>query len=274
MTTRIENRFAKVRAEHRAALVTFVMGGDPDPESSMNLLNALPEAGADIIELGIPFSDPMADGPVIQAAGLRALAAGQTLIKTLALVTRFRQTDTETPIILMGYFNPIYIYGTEKFVSDAVAAGVDGLIVVDLPPEEDELRKPAAAAGLDFIFLATPTSDAARLPRIVEHASGFLYYVSVTGITGTRSAASADVATALKRLRSFTKLPIAVGFGIKTPENAAEVAKVADAVVVGSALVEKVRDNLDAMGRATPACVDAVLGFARELAEGVRSVAK
>ncbi len=272
--SRIEARFQKLKQEGRAGFVTFVTAGDPDVATSAKILAGLAGAGADVIELGMPFSDPMADGPAIQASSLRALLAGANMKATLAMVREFRKTDNATPIVLMGYFNPIYIYGTEKFVSDAVAAGVDGLIVVDLPPEEDELRKPAAAAGLDFIFLATPTSDAARLPRIVEHASGFLYYVSVTGITGTRSAASADVATALKRLRGFTKLPIAVGFGIKTPENAAEVAKVADAVVVGSALVEKVRDNLDAMGRATPACVDAVLGFARELAEGVRSVAK
>ena len=272
--SRIEARFRKLKAEKRAGFVTFVTAGDPDAATSATILAGLAGAGADVIELGMPFSDPMADGPAVQASSLRALQSGANMKATLAMVREFRKADNETPIVLMGYFNPIYAYGTEKFVADAVAAGVDGLIVVDLPPEEDELRAPAAAAGLDFIFLATPTSDAARLPRIVEKASGFLYYVSVNGITGTRSVDATDVAAALTRLRRFTKLPIAVGFGIKTPQSAAEVAQSADAVVVGSALVDKVRDNLDAAGRATPACADAVLSFARDLAQGVRSVAK
>jgi tryptophan synthase alpha chain len=216
----------------------------------------------------------MADGPAVQASSLRALKSGANMKQTLAMVREFRKSDEATPIVLMGYFNPIYIYGTEKFVSDAKAAGVDGLIVVDLPPEESELSKPAADAGLDFIFLATPTSDDKRLPTIVRNASGFLYYVSIAGVTGTRSVDTDAVANALVRLRKHTKLPIAVGFGIKTPENAAVIAKSADAVVVGSALVEKVKDGLDANGRATTACVDGVLGFARDLAKGVRSVSK
>jgi tryptophan synthase alpha chain len=272
--SRIEAKFAALKKEGRAGFVTFVTAGDPDLATSSKILAGLAGAGADMIELGMPFSDPMADGPAVQASSLRALNSGANMKQTLAMVRDFRKSDDTTPIVLMGYFNPIYIYGTEKFVREAKDAGVDGLIVVDLPPEESELSKPAVDAGLDFIFLATPTSDDARLPAIVKNASGFLYYVSIAGITGTRAVDTDAVANALVRLRKHTKLPIAVGFGIKTPENAAMIAKSADAVVVGSALVEKVRDGLDANGKPTPACVDAVLDFARDLAKGVRSVAK
>lgn len=270
-SARIARRFAALKKEGRAGLVSFVTAGDPDSATSAAILAGLPGAGADLIELGMPFSDPMADGPAIQASSQRALAHGANMHKTLDLVRGFRAKDDETPIVLMGYFNPIYIYGTEKFVSDAAAAGVDGLIVVDLPPEEDELRAPAAAGGIDFIYLATPTSDAKRLPRIVERASGFLYYVSVTGITGTRSADAGDVANAVARLRDVTKLPIAVGFGIKTADQAALVAASADAVVVGSAIVDKIRETLDAEGRAAEGCVDTVLALVRDLAGGVRA---
>jgi len=272
--SRIAAKFASLKKEGRAGFVTFVTAGDPDLATSTKILAGLAGAGADMIELGMPFSDPMADGPAVQASSLRALKNGANMKQTLAMVRAFRKSDDTTPIVLMGYFNPIYAYGTEKFVADAKGAGVDGLIVVDLPPEESELSKPAADAGLDFIFLATPTSDDKRLPTIVKHASGFLYYVAIAGITGTRSADTNAVASALVRLRKHTKLPIAVGFGIKTPENAAQMAKSADAVVVGSALVEKLRDGLDANGKPTPTCVDGVLGFARDLAKGVRSVSK
>jgi tryptophan synthase alpha chain len=263
--SRIEARFAALAKEKRAGLVTFVTAGDPDAATSAAILKGLGGAGADIIELGMPFSDPMADGPAIQASSLRALKNGQNMHKTLAMVRDFRAGDDKTPIVLMGYYNPIYIYGVDTFVADAKAAGVDGLIVVDLPPEEDELAKPLAKAGLDFIFLATPTSDAKRLPAIVRHASGFIYYVSVLGITGTTSANADNVASALSRIRATTKLPIAVGFGVKTPQDAAAIAKSADAVVVGSAIVEKVRES----GQAEP-----VLAFVRTLAQGVRSAAK
>ncbi len=274
MTIRIENRFAKVRAEHRAALVTFVMGGDPDPESSFEIIKALPAAGADLIEIGMPFTDPMADGPAIQAAGLRALAAGQTLIKTLALVTRFRQGDAETPIILMGYFNPIYIYGVDRFIADALKAGVDGLIVVDLPPEEDaELCKPALDAGLSFIRLATPTTDDARLPKVLTNTSGFVYYVSVTGITGSAISDHSGVASSVARIKSHTALPVVVGFGVKNAETAETVARGADGVVVGSALVEAVRLSL-VDGKATAKTVPAVTGLVGELIEGIRRVHK
>ena len=269
--SRLQHRFAKLASERRAGLVTFVTAGDPDAKTSAAILAGLPRAGADVIELGMPFSDPMADGPAIQASSQRALKAGASLKATLAQVRVFRAVDGETPLVLMGYYNPIYIYGKDKFVTDAADAGVDGLIVVDLPPEEDELRGPAAAAGLDFIYLATPTSDDARLPVVVKNARGFLYYVSVTGITGTRSADAGDVANAVARLRDFTDLPIAVGFGIKTPAQAAMVAKSADAVVVGSAVVETVRANLDGAGKAKPRCAQAVLDFVAGLAKGVRA---
>jgi len=269
---RVGKRFEALKAEGRGALVTFVTAGDPDLETSMEILNGLPEAGADIVELGMPFSDPMADGPAIQDSSQRALKAGISLKKTLEMVRRFREGDGETPLILMGYYNPIYVYGVEPFLADAKAAGVDGLIVVDLPPEEDhELCLPALDHGLHFIRLATPTTDEQRVPAVLANTSGFVYYVSITGITGTRSAAEADVASAVERLRKHTELPIAVGFGIKTAEQARAVAAVADGAVVGSALVNRIRDSLDAEGRATDETAAAALGLVRELAEGVRA---
>jgi tryptophan synthase alpha chain len=270
--SRIERRFAKLREEGRAGLVIYLTAGDPDPDTSLALFEGLAGAGADAIEIGMPFSDPMADGPAIQAAGQRALHRGMTLRKTLELVRTLRRRDTDTPYVLMGYYNPIYRYGADEFARDAVAAGVDGAIVVDLPPEEDaELAQPARAAGLDIVRLATPTSDAARLPAIVGGASGFLYYVAITGITGTRSADAASVRQAVTRLRQFTHLPIAVGFGIKNPAQAAEVAKAADAAVVGSAIVDRLALNLDAAGGAKPGLVEAVVADIRALAAGVRS---
>ncbi len=273
--SRIEQRFAALRGEDRAGLVAYLTAGDPDPDTSAELFGRLAAAGADLIEIGMPFSDPMADGPAIQEAGQRALKAGMTLRGTLALVRALRRGDDATPIVLMGYFNPIYRFGAERFVGEAVAAGVDGVIVVDLPPEEDsELAVPARAAGFDVIRLATPTSDERRLPRIVEHASGFLYYVAIAGITGTRSADSAVVAVAVARLRRFTGLPVAVGFGIKNPEQAAAVARAADAAAVGSSLVQRLALNLDPDGRAKPGLVDAVLGDIRALAQGVRGARK
>ncbi len=268
--TRIGKRFAALKAEGRAGLVTFVTAGDPDLETSKEILFGLPGAGADLIELGMPFSDPMADGPAIQASSLRALKNGMTLKKTLDLVAEFRKTDNDTPVVLMGYYNPIYILGVDAFAAEAQAAGVDGLIIVDLPPEEvDELWKPARAAGIDFIFLTAPTSDDARLPVIVERASGFVYYVSITGITGTRSADIADVGAALKRIRKHTELPIAVGFGIKTPEQAAEIASVADAAVVGSALVDIIAANLDPDARPKEGVAEKLLGLVADLAVGI-----
>jgi tryptophan synthase alpha chain len=269
--SRIEDRFAALRGEGRAGLVAYLTAGDPDRDTSAALFAGLSSAGADLIEIGMPFSDPMADGPAIQDAGQRALKAGMTLRGTLGLVRTLRRHDEATPIVLMGYYNPVYRCGAERFVGEAVDAGVDGVIVVDLPPEEDaELAAPARAAGLDVIRLATPTSDAQRLPRIVEGASGFLYYVAIAGITGTRPADTAAVAAAVARLRPFTPLPIAVGFGIKNPEQAAAVARAADAAVVGSSLVQRLALNLDADGRPNPGLVDAVLADVRELATGVR----
>jgi len=268
--TRIGKRFAALKAERRAGLVTFVTAGDPDMETSREILFGLPGAGADLIELGMPFSDPMADGPAIQASSLRALKNGMTLKKTLDLVAEFRNTDNDTPVVLMGYYNPIYILGVDAFAAEAQAAGVDGLIIVDLPPEEvDELWKPAREAGIDFIFLTAPTSDDARLPVIVKRASGFIYYVSITGITGTRSADIADVETALKRIRKHTRLPIAVGFGIKTPEQVAEIASVADAAVVGSALVDVIAANLDADGKPEKGVAEKLLALVADLAAGI-----
>nr|WP_254004958.1 tryptophan synthase subunit alpha [Pleomorphomonas sp. NRK KF1] len=259
-----------MKAEGRAALVTFVTAGDPDTETSLSILKALPGAGADIIEFGMPFSDPMAEGPPIQAADIRALAAGQTMVKTLEQVRAFRAGDNETPIVLMGYYNPIYIYGVERFVADAKAAGVDGLIVVDLPPEEDEeLCLPAIRAGISFIRLATPTSDDKRLPVLLRNSSGFVYYVSVLGVTGVKSAAAGDVAAAVARIKAHTPLPVMVGFGVKTGEQAAAIAAHADGVVVGSALVNAVRDSLDD-GKATAATVPAVTSLVADLASGVR----
>ena len=268
--TRIDARLAKLKVEGRAALVTFVTAGDPDTETSLSILKALPGAGADIIEFGMPFSDPMAEGPPIQAADIRALAAGQTMVKTLEQVRAFREGDDQTPIVLMGYYNPIYIYGVERFVSDAKAAGVDGLIIVDLPPEEDEeLCLPAIKAGISFIRLATPTSDDKRLPVLLRNSSGFVYYVSVLGVTGVKSAAAGDVATAVARIKAHTPLPVMVGFGVKTGEQAAAIAAHADGVVVGSALVNAVRDSLKD-GKATAATVDAVTDLVADLAAGVR----
>ncbi|HJU14899.1 MAG TPA: tryptophan synthase subunit alpha [Stellaceae bacterium] len=268
---RIERRFAALRAEGRAGLVAYLTAGDPDRATSAALFRGLPGAGADLIEIGMPFSDPMADGPAIQAAGQRALQAGMTLSGTLALVRELRREDAATPIVLMGYYNPIYRYGAERFAGDAVAAGVDGVIIVDLPPEEDaELTDPARAAGLAFVRLATPTSDDKRLPVVLERASGFLYYVAIAGITGTRPLDTAAVRKAVARLRRFTALPIAVGFGIKNPDQAAAVARAADAAAVGSALVQRVADHLAPDGSAGPGLVEAVLADVRALAEGVR----
>ena len=273
--SRIAPRFEALRREGRAGLVTYVMAGDPDAATTARILAGLPAAGADIIELGMPFSDPMADGPAIQAAGLRALAAGMTIKSTLDLVRGFRKGDTQTPVVLMGYFNVLFAYGVARFMRDAREAGADGVIVVDLPPEESAEAAPhAAAEGLDFIRLATPTSDDKRLPHILVGASGFLYYVSILGITGTRSVDDAAVREAIGRLRRHTTMPVAVGFGIKTPESAAAIARDADAVVVGSAIVQAVSDTLDADGKATDATVDKVLDLVRALAAGVRGARK
>ena len=269
---RIGERFAGLRAEGRAGFVTFVTAGDPDFETSLAIVNGLPAAGADLIELGMPFSDPMADGPAIQASSQRALKAGGSLKRTLELVSSFREGDEATPVVLMGYYNPIYIYGVRRFIDDALEAGVDGLIVVDLPPEEDEeLCLPALEAGLHFIRLATPTTDEKRLPKVLTNTSGFIYFVSITGITGTKSVDSEAVAAAVSRLRESTDLPIAVGFGIKTPRQAAAVARVADAAVVGSALVNRIAEGAGATGAAKARLVESVLECARELAEGVRN---
>src|SRR5881296_1258169 len=271
MSTRIEKRFAALKAEGRAALVTFITAGDPDAETSLVIAKALPAAGADVIELGMPFTDPMADGPAIQAASLRALKAGQTLKKTLAMVRAFRKGDGATPIVLMGYYNPIYIYGVDKFLADAKAAGVDGLIVVDLPPEEDdELCLPALKAGLNFIRLATPTTDDRRLPAVLANTSGFVYYVSITGITGMAAPDAQRTAEAVARIKRHCQLPVAVGFGVRTPEQAAAIARRADAVVVGSALVSAVKDSLDEQGKATERTVQAVTDLVAALADGVR----
>ncbi len=270
MTTRIDTRFAELKAEGRAAFVTFVMAGDPDPATALEIVKALPKAGADVIEIGMPFTDPMADGPSIQAAGLRALQAGMTLRKTLQLVRDFRVTDDKTPIVLMGYYNPIYIYGVDKFLPDAKSAGVDGLIIVDLPPEEDaELCLPAMKAGLNFIRLATPTTDDKRLPAVLANTSGFVYYVSITGITGSASADTSAVSAAVERIKRHTKLPVCVGFGIRTPEAAHDIARHANGAVVGTALVDALKASLDAEGKATPRTVSAVAGLAAALAQGV-----
>ena len=271
MTTRIDARFAELRKQDRAAFITFLMAGDPDPATSLAIIKALPKAGADIIEIGMPFTDPMADGPAIQAAGLRALKAGMTLKKTLAMVREFRAGDATTPMVLMGYYNPIYIYGVDKFLADAKSAGVDGLIIVDLPPEEDtELCLPAMRAGLNFIRLATPTTDDKRLPAVLANTSGFVYYVSITGITGSASADTAVVGEAVARIKRHTKLPVCVGFGIRTPEGARGIAQRADGAVVGPALVDALRGSLDAEGRATAGTIDAVADLAASLAQGVR----
>jgi tryptophan synthase alpha chain len=275
VTQRIEARFRTCRAENRAALVTYVMAGDPDPETSLEILKNLPKAGADIVEFGLPFTDPMADGPAIQAAGLRALAVGQNTAKTLDLIRRFRETDAETPVILMGYYNPLYVYGVDRFLADAKAAGVDGLIIVDLPPEQDdELCLPALKAGLAFIRLATPTTDDRRLPAVLANTAGFVYYVSITGITGAATPDFGKVATAVERIKRHTPLPVVVGFGVKTGAHAAAIAQGADGVVVGSALVEAVKNSLDAENRATSRTVEAVTTLVKDLSAGVRSVSK
>jgi tryptophan synthase alpha chain len=272
MTTRIERRFADLKAQGRAALVTFTMAGDPDYATALAIAKALPTSGADVIELGMPFTDPMADGPAIQAAGVRALAGGQTLKKTLALVQEFRKGDDATPIVLMGYYNPIYIYGVDRFLADARAAGIDGLIVVDLPPEEDdELCVPALKAGLNFIRLATPTTDDKRLPAVLNNTSGFVYYVSITGITGSAAPDAGKVGAAVARIKRHTKLPVAVGFGVKTADQARAIAERSDGVVVGSALVEALRGSLDKNGKAGPHSVKAVTDLVSALAQGVRS---
>ena len=272
MSTRIDKRFAALKKEGRAALVTFIMAGDPDYDTSLAIAKALPKAGADIIELGMPFTDPMADGPAIQAAGLRALKAGQRMTRTLSLVRDFRKDDDQTPIILMGYYNPIYIYGNERFLADAKAAGVDGLIIVDLPPEEDdELCLPALKAGLNFIRLATPTTDDKRLPKVLTNTSGFVYYVSVTGVTGTAAPDTSKVTGAVARIKRHTRLPVAVGFGVKTAEQARAIAEGADGVVVGSALVDAMFKSLDKTGRASAGTVNAVTQLVSALAQGVRS---
>jgi len=270
MSTRIADRFAACAAENRPAFVTFIMAGDPDIKTASEILAALPAAGADLIELGMPFSDPMADGVAVQLAGQRALAVGMTLRKTLAMVAEFRKTDTTTPIILMGYYNPIYVYGVDKFVPDALAAGVDGLIVVDLPPEEDaELCIPALAAGLNFIRLTTPTTDDKRLPAVLKNTSGFVYYVSMTGVTGAAIKSRADVGAAVQRIKSHTQLPVAVGFGIKTAEDAETIGKYSDGIVVGTALVNVIAGSLED-GKPTPSTVPAASDLVSSLAAGVK----
>jgi len=271
MTTRIDTRFAELKEQGRSAFVTFLVAGDPDPATSLDIIKALPKAGADIIEIGMPFTDPMADGPSIQAAGLRALKAGMTLKKTLEMVRSFRGGDNATPLVLMGYYNPIYIYGVDKFLADAKAAGIDGLIIVDLPPEEDtELCLPAMKAGLNFIRLATPTTDDKRLPAVLANTSGFVYYVSITGITGGASADAKVVGEAVSRIKRHTALPVCVGFGIRTPENARGIAEKADGAVAGTALVDVLRASLDAENRATSGTVSAVAELVASLAQGVR----
>jgi tryptophan synthase alpha chain len=269
--SRLDRRFAALQQEGRAAFIAFVTAGDPDGETARKILFGLPAAGADVIELGMPFSDPMADGPAVQASSLRALRGGQTLHKTLDLVAAFRAQDQTTPIVLMGYYNPIYVYPRERFLDDAVAAGVDGLIIVDVPPEaDDELCLPAIDRGLNFIRLATPTTDARRLPAVLANTSGFLYYVSITGITGTAAPDVTDVHAQVARIKKSTKLPVVVGFGVKSPDQARLIAAGADGVVVGSALVNAVRDSLDADGKATGNTVPDVLNLVRNLSGALR----
>jgi tryptophan synthase alpha chain len=269
--TRIDRRFAELARNRRAALVTFVTAGDPDYDTSLAIIKGLPAAGADVIEFGMPFSDPMADGPAIQAAGLRALKSGQTTKKTLAMVSAFRETDENTPVVLMGYYNPIYVYGVDRFLRDAKEAGVDGLIVVDLPPEEDdELCIPAIKAGMNFIRLATPTTDDVRAPAVLRNTSGFVYYVSVLGITGTKTPELSSVRKNVERLKRYTTLPVAVGFGVKTTAQAREIAMMADGVVVGSALVSAVKESLGRNGVPTEKTVPAVHKLVADIAAGVR----
>ncbi len=273
--TRIERRFAELKAQGRAGLITFITAGDPDYDTSLAVLKGLPQAGADLIELGMPFSDPMADGPAIQASSQRALKSGQTMKKTLAMVEAFRAIDRTTPLVLMGYFNPIYVYPVDRFVADAVEAGVDGLIVVDVPPEEDtELRPAATAAGLNFIRLATPTTDAKRLPAVLANTSGFVYYVSIAGITGTKAPDLADVKAHVGRIKAHTALPIAVGFGVKTEQQVSAMAELAEGVVVGSALVAAIANSLDGDGKATRATPPQVLGLVERLAAALRHPAE
>ncbi|WP_379064610.1 tryptophan synthase subunit alpha [Mesorhizobium sp. UC22_110] len=272
MTTRIDRRMAKLKQEGRPALVTYFMGGDPDYQTSLSIMKALPKAGSDIIELGMPFSDPMADGPAIQAAGLRALKGGQTLKKTLAMAADFRTGDDETPIVLMGYYNPIYVYGVDRFLTEARTSGIDGLIIVDLPPEMDEeLCIPALKAGINFIRLATPTTDDRRLPKVLENTSGFVYYVSMTGITGSALADTTKVATAVQRIKQHTELPVCVGFGVKTAEQARTIGASADGVVVGTAIVNAVANVLGPKGEKTADPAEAVATLVSGLAQGVRS---
>lgn len=271
MTTRIDRRFAKCAAEGRAALVTFVMCGDPDLDTSLAIIKALPGAGADVLEIGMPFTDPMADGPSIQAAGLRALKSGGSMRNTLRVVSDFRKADADTPIVLMGYYNPIYVYGVDRFLADAKVAGVDGLIIVDLPPEEDvELCVPALKAGVNFIRLATPTTDDKRLPAVLRNTSGFVYYVSINGITGAAIPDYSKVASAVSRIKKHTSLPVAVGFGVKNAQSAAEIAAHADGVVVGSALIDALKKSLDENDHATNGTVEAVANLVREIASGVK----
>ncbi|MFV3412930.1 tryptophan synthase subunit alpha [Pseudomonas nitroreducens] len=265
--SRLQTRFAELKEQNRAALVTFITAGDPGYSTSLDILKGLPEAGADVIELGMPFTDPMADGPAIQLANIRALGNGQNLAKTLKMVREFRAGNTTTPLVLMGYFNPIHYYGVDKFIADAKEAGVDGLIVVDLPPEHNEdLCHPAQAAGIDFIRLTTPTTDDQRLPTVLEGSSGFVYYVSVAGVTGAGAATLDHVKEAVARLRRHTDLPVSIGFGIRTPEHAASIARLADGVVVGSALIDKIAE-----ASSSADAVQSVLGLCRQLAEGVRN---
>ncbi|MFK0166039.1 tryptophan synthase subunit alpha [Rhizobium sp. NPDC090279] len=272
MTARMDKRFAALKAEGRPALVTYFMGGDPDYETSLGIMKALPEAGADVIELGMPFSDPMADGPAIQLAGQRALKAGQTLKKTLQLAADFRKVDTDTPIVLMGYYNPIYIYGVEKFLDDAIAAGIDGLIVVDLPPEmDDELCIPAINKGINFIRLATPTTDDKRLPAVLKNTSGFVYYVSMNGITGSALPDPSLVSGAVQRIKQHTDLPVCVGFGVKTAEHAKVIGGSADGVVVGTAIVNQIATSLTKDGKASADTIQAVATLVRGLSTGTRS---
>jgi tryptophan synthase alpha chain len=270
--TRIEETFEALKKEGRAGLVTFVTAGDPDLETSLQILAGFPKAGADVIEIGMPFTDPMADGPAIQASSLRALKGGQTMAKTLKLVSDFRKGDGKTPVVLMGYYNPVYIYGVDRFLRDARAAGADGLIIVDLPPEhDDELCLPAMKAGLNFIRLATPTTDEKRLARVLTNTSGFVYYVSVLGITGTKAPNIGLVKANVTRIKQRTSLPVAVGFGVKNAQQAEDIASGADAVVVGSALVNAVRDSLTESGRATARTAEKVLDLTQQIAKGVKA---
>ena len=272
MTVRMDNRFAALKAEGRPALITYFMGGDPDFETSLGIMKALPAAGADIIELGMPFSDPMADGPAIQMAGQRALKGGQTLAKTLELARKFRESDSETPIVMMGYYNPIYIYGVDRFLDDALAVGIDGLIVVDLPPEmDDELCIPALAKGINFIRLATPTTDDKRLPAVLKNTSGFVYYVSMTGITGSALPDPSLVSGAVNRIKGHTNLPVCVGFGVKTADHARAIGASADGVVVGTAIVAQIAGSLTKDGKAGPDTVASVATLVKGLATGVRA---